>query len=156
MTGHLLTPEETTFAQERLRQYTRTARIFSGGVLAAIGAFVWKLARLRSAQTGDLATVGVLFAFVVLAGALAWRFGWRQIVAMKADLSAGRKECVEGPVEWLDRQDNAYGQTVTHLKVAGRRATSREPALATVKKGDRVELDFLPASGVVLSCRVVA
>lgn len=152
----LISPLSSAEAQQvtaLLRARTRTAWMFTAlAALATLGFAVRRLARMADHSASTLAVfVGV----TTVVAALVWVFGWKLVIALRADLRDAHKRVMTGAITAIDVQPNAYGETITHVTVDGVKLVGRQPAFATWKIGQRVTVEFLPRSLVVFGGRLV-
>lgn len=151
-----LTVAETETVQRQLRARAGLAWRFTILALGPASLFVVRTARhasrLGRSDEQLVAAAGLGITALVVWGV--WRFGWRLVTEMRADLAGGQKQIVCGEITALDSQKNAYGETITHLTIQGVKLVSRAPALAAWKPGQRARVECLPRSRVVFGARL--
>ena len=149
-----LTDSDRRLGEALLSARVRTAWSFTAlAALATVGFGLRHLTHLRMYGQWNFHLLAILAVALGLIGFVVWWFGWRQTVQLRADLAAGTKHRLRGTVDKIDRLQNTYGETVTHVTVGGVRATSRESWMVEVAIGELLELEVLQTSRVVLSAR---
>ena len=141
-----LSPADAQQLADLLATRTRIAWVFSA--LSALATSGFALKRTDGLLAGDLRVIGVTGAVCAVVAALVWIYGWRRVIALRADLRDGHKLLLRGEISALDTQPNAYGETITHVTIAGIEVVGRAPALATWKVGQRATVEYLPRSRV--------
>lgn len=133
---------------------TRIAWVFTATATAATAVFLLRVF-LRGLRVDGGEQTFVLMAVVlaITSGVVAWRLGWRPVLALRRDAELGQKLVVRGQIGAIDRQQNAYGETITHAVVDGLKVVGRGEGMAAVNPGDEVIVDVLPESGFVIGVR---
>lgn len=148
-----LTPPEVEQVERLLAARTRIAWTFTAlSALATAGFVVRRFDRILAGDAAHLLVVGgVVSVVAVIVGV----FGWKRVFALRADLRGGEKRVIEGVIDAIDTQDNAYGETITHVTIAGLKLVGRaprgqhdltRPQHARWKVGERATAAYLPRS----------
>ena len=147
-----LSPDHRRHVESLLDQRTQVAWQFTT-VASVLGVGVAFLTIERTVPEGVLLAVGMSFALFTVASLLVWMLGWRRVLDMRRDLDEGQLATRTGPIERIETKDNAYGETVTHVTIAGVRHTTRERLFDGFQAGETVAVEHLPRSGVPLAVR---
>lgn len=139
-----LSPPEVAQVERLLAARTRLAWTFTAlSALATAGFAARRFDRLLAGDPAHLLVVGGVASVVAVIVGI---FGWRRVFALRADLRGGAKRVIEGPIDAIDTQNNAYGETITHVTIAGLKLVSRSPKHARWKVGEHATATYLPRS----------
>lgn len=134
----------------------RVAMLFTATTTAAVLLLLLRLVvRGVSVAEGDGTMLLMVALLAATSGAVAWRLGWRQVLALQRDVARGQKRVVHGVISDIERRPDAYGEVVTHATVDGLRVMGRGEGMSLVEAGDEVMVDLLPESGFVIGVRRV-
>ncbi len=145
-----LTPEERSQLGQILAARTRQAWIMTGLSALLTAAFLLRLF-VRSTSRNASAMYAIGAAVLVAIAAIVWFLGWGLVLKLRADLTNGKAELLEGKVTRLSRDKNAYGDTVTTVDIDKTRVLTRATFFDAVKEGDRIRALIAPRSKVALA-----
>lgn len=153
----VLNETDRALAERLLTQRKAIARKYALAVGAAAGIFA--LSRIFRIVNGSPSNRVGNFILLIVVAALAVflvdYFGFRLVRKLKEDLRAGLKHRRTSMLSHLEHHDNAYGETITWIKLEGdpEKLLARGPMFIDFKVGDRATLEFLPRSRLVFNVR---
>jgi hypothetical protein len=106
------------------------------------------LTRLVLGGVAASTSLGVLLIVAGVGAGAAWRLGWQPLLAMREDLTAGKKIVGRGQVRGIPARFG--GGLPTHVHLHGMSCPATPDQLAGARIGDEVEVEVLPGSGAVI------
>jgi hypothetical protein len=144
-----LTDPERLLVRRLVEARTAIAAKMTGLVVLADLLFLLRLAA-RSSRSGTMAAYAIWGAVTAILAWIVWRLGWSLPRRMKRDLASGVKHELSGAITRVARTPNAYGETITNVKVGEVELVTRADIFATAREGQRVVVEYLPLSKVAL------